>query len=112
MSFPELSITGYTCADLFMQETLLNASMNGLKYIIDETKQLPIVFIIGMPIRKDNQLFNCAVVIKSGKILGIVPKTYIPNYSEFYEARWFSSWRPEYTMDQIDILRRKSPIWY
>lgn len=104
LSFPELSITGYTCADLFLQETLLNSAIDGLEYIINETKSIPIVSIVGMPIRKCSQLFNCAVVIKSGKILGIVPKTYIPNYNEFYEARWFSSGKSDGIINDINIL--------
>ena len=86
---PELSITGYTCADLFFQDTLLTKAMKGLEKILEETKSLDLISIIGMPLRCDNQLFNVAVVVNKGKILGIVPKTYIPNYNEFYEKRWF-----------------------
>lgn len=88
---PELSLTGYTCGDLFLQNQLLNSSELALKTILEKTRKLDIISIIGMPIRHDNQLFNCAVVIQKGIILGIVPKTYIPNYSEFYEKRWFAS---------------------
>lgn len=91
VTFPELCLTGYTCADLFSQDKLITASLEGLKNIIDSTKELDIISIIGAPIISDNQLFNCAVVINKGKILGIVPKTYIPNYGEFYEKRWFST---------------------
>ena len=79
---PELSITGYTCADLFFQDVLLNDALKGLKKIIEETKDSKIISIIGIPLKCDNQLFNVAVVINKGKILGIVPKTYIPNYNE------------------------------
>ena len=86
---PELSITGYTCADLFFQDVLLKETLDGLKRILDETKNLKMISIIGMPLNCDNQLFNVAVLINKGKILGIVPKTYIPNYNEFYEKRWF-----------------------
>lgn len=89
--FPELSITGYTCADLFHQDVLLDGAISGLKTILDETSKLDIIAIIGMPLSLDNQLYNTAVVINKGNILGIVPKTYIPNYSEFYEKRWFAS---------------------
>ena len=88
---PELSITGYTCADLFFQDVLLNDALKGLKKIIEETKYSKIISIIGIPLKCDNQLFNVAVVINKGKILGIVPKTYIPNYNEFYEKRWFKT---------------------
>ena len=90
---PELSITGYTCADLFFQDVLINDSLEGLRRLLEETKDLNIISIIGMPLKCDNQLFNVAVVINKGSILGIVPKTYIPNYNEFYEKRWFSTSR-------------------
>lgn len=89
--FPELCITGYTCADLFNQKTLIKGSEDALNYLLNETKELNILIAVGMPIKADNQLFNCAVLIKSGMILGAVPKTYIPNYNEFYEKRWFAS---------------------
>lgn len=88
--FPELSLTGYTCADLFLNEHLLNRAIDGLKELRDYSKKIKGVFIVGVPIRKDNQLFNCGAVLENGHILGIVPKTYIPNYGEFYEKRWFS----------------------
>ena len=85
---PQLSLTGYTCGDLFFQEKLLKSAIDGLEIIIEETKNLDIVSIIGMPLRIENSLFNVAVVVQYGNILGIVPKTNIPNYTE--EARWFS----------------------
>lgn len=91
LTFPELSLTGYTCNDLFMQDVLLDSSLKALKEIKDFTKKIDQVIIIGMPLRHENQIFNVAVVIQKGEVLGIVPKTYIPNYSEFYEKRWFSS---------------------
>ncbi len=91
VTFPELCITGYTCADLFSQDILLNKALDGLKKILDETSKLDIISILGVPIVCDNQLFNCGVVINKGEVLGIVPKTYIPNYGEFYEKRWFST---------------------
>ncbi len=91
VTFPELCLTGYTCADLFSQDILITKSKDAIKEVMDETKGLDIISIIGAPIVCDNQLFNCAVVINKGEILGIVPKTYIPNYGEFYEKRWFST---------------------
>ena len=106
---PELSLTGYTCGDLFLQDQLLVDSENVLQKVLEETKSLDIISILGMPIRHDNQLFNCAVVIQNGKILGIVPKTYIPNYQEFYEARWFSSSRDLKT-NEVEILGQVVPI--
>ncbi len=89
--FPELSVTGYTCSDLFFQEELLSSSKEGIKRILEETKDLDIVSIVGVPVGIRNQLFNCGMVIHKGHILGIVPKTYIPNYNEFYEKRWFAT---------------------
>lgn len=91
VTFPELCLTGYTCADLFSQDILISKSKEAIKNVMDGTKSLDIISIIGAPIVCDNQLFNCAVVINKGEILGIVPKTYIPNYGEFYEKRWFST---------------------
>jgi len=88
--FPELSVTAYTCGDLFHQEVLLEESEKQLANILKKTGDTGIIALIGMPIRTDNQLFNCGVAIQKGKILGAVPKTYIPGYSEFYEERWFA----------------------
>ena len=89
-TFPELSLTGYTCADLFLNNHLLESAKDGLIELKKYTNDVKGVFIVGVPIRRDNQLFNCAAVLERGHILGIVPKTYIPNYGEFYEKRWFS----------------------
>ncbi len=106
---PELSLTGYTCSDLFLQDELLDLVEVALKYILDETKNLDIVSIIGMPIRCNNQLLNCAVVIENGNILGVVPKTYIPNYSEFYEKRWFTS-SVDLKNSEVNLLGKAVPI--
>ncbi|WP_295936915.1 NAD(+) synthase [uncultured Alistipes sp.] len=91
VAFPELALTGYTCADLLLQPTLLDAADNGLSLLAKTTRKLPLVVIAGAPLRHGSTLYNCAVVIAQGRVLGVVPKTYIPNYSEFYEMRWFSS---------------------
>lgn len=91
IAFPELCITGYTCGDLFAQQLLLEEAEMGLIHIISNTRQLDIIAILGMPIAMDGVLLNAAVVIQKGKILGVVPKTYLPNYKEFYEKRWFTS---------------------
>lgn len=107
--FPELCITGYTCQDLFEQDILLEKSEKSLNKILEYTKNLDIVCIIGMPIKSENQLFNTAVVIQKGKILGIVPKTFIPNYSEFYEKRWFASSKNA-NKKEIEILGQKVPF--
>ncbi len=107
--FPELSLTSYTLGDMFLQDTIISESKTALIKIVEETKELDIVSIIGLPIYACNQLFNCACVIEKGKILGIVPKTYIPNYSEFYEKRWFSSACNAYEKE-IDIGENKVPF--
>ena len=90
--FPEMTLTGYTCADLFFQQSLLQKSLEGLKTIIDCSASHPAVTaVIGLPVVLSGQMYNCAAVISGGKLHGLVPKTYLPNYSEFYERRWFSS---------------------
>ena len=89
-SFPELSITGYTCGDLFLQSSLLNEAESSVIKIAEDTKSLDIISIVGFPCAFMNSLYNCAAVIYKGDILGIVPKSNIPNYSEFYEARHFT----------------------
>jgi NAD+ synthase (glutamine-hydrolysing) len=91
MVFPELSVTGYTCADLFAQRRLLSAARTALGDILERTSGADVLAAVGMPIEADNQLFNCAVVMHAGKILGVIPKTFLPNYNEFYEKRWFAS---------------------
>ncbi len=106
---PELSLTGYTCQDLFLQDRLIDEAYVALKTILKETEKIDIISILGMPIRVDNQMFNCAVVINKGKILGIVPKTYVPNYSEFYEKRWFQS-SSNLISNEITILDQTVPI--
>ena len=88
--FPELCITGYTCGDLFLQRALLNSAEENLKVIIDETRELDCVILVGLPVRANSSLYNCAAVIYHGDLLGLVPKKYIPNYSEFYELRHFT----------------------
>ena len=91
LCLPELCITGYTCGDLFFSETLLNSAKNALKEITEYTAGLYPIVIVGVPLIYSSKLFNCAAVLSNGKILGIVPKTYLPNYAEFYEQRQFSS---------------------
>ena len=89
--FPELCITGYSCADLFGQTLLLEEAEIALMQIMNNTRQMDIISIVGMPLVVNSTLMNCAVVLQKGKILGIVPKTYLPNYKEFSEQRWFTS---------------------
>lgn len=89
--FPELCITGYTCGDLFAQQLLLQKAEMSLMKIMSNTRQFDIIGIVGMPVVVNSMVLNAAVVFQKGKILGIVPKTYLPNYKEFYEQRWFTS---------------------
>ena len=91
ITFPEMCITAYTCGDLFGQQLLLEEADMGLMQILNNTRQLDIISILGMPIAVNSTVINAAVVIQKGKILGVVPKTYLPNYKEFYEQRWFTS---------------------
>lgn len=91
ITFPELCITGYTCGDLFAQQLLLEEAELGLMQMLNSTRQLDIISIVGMPVVCEGHLLNAAVVIQKGRVLGVVPKTYLPNYKEFYEMRWFVS---------------------
>ncbi|MBU3091866.1 NAD(+) synthase [Clostridium sp. CF011] len=88
--FPELCITAYTCADLFLQHQLIEKSENAIKSLCEFSKNKDILIAVGSPLYYNNSLYNCAYIIFNGKLLGIVPKSYIPNYSEFYEKRWFT----------------------
>lgn len=90
VAFPELGVSAYTCDDLFHQRALLDACEDALQSILDASKQLDIAMIVGAPVRAEHKLFNCAIVIAGGFIRGVVPKSYLPNYGEFYEARQFS----------------------
>ena len=89
--FPELCITGYTCQDLFKEQLLLDRAEGAVITLLDFTRKLDIISIIGLPVIINGLLYNCAAVIQSGQLLGIIPKTYLPNYAEFYEKRWFAS---------------------
>lgn len=89
--FPELNLTAYSCGDLFGQRLLLEQAEMALMQVMNNTRQLDIISIVGMPVLLNSSLLNCAVVFQKGKILGVVPKSYLPNYKEFYEQRWFVS---------------------
>lgn len=107
--FPELSITGYSCGDLFAQSLLLNESLSSLKQLMDNTSNLDIISIVGLPFAYKNTLLNCAAVLHKGKLLGIINKTYIPNYKEFYEQRWFAS-SLVHPDTIIDLFGQKVPL--
>src|SRR5438552_16549276 len=87
--FPELCLTGYTCADLFHQPTLQRGAVEALGDIVNKSRFSGLA-VIGVPLVVDDRLFNCAALLHQGRVLGVVPKSYIPNYKEFYEIRWFA----------------------
>ena len=90
--FPELSLTGYTCGDLFQQDCLLDATLRALGMVAEATESINGVTVaIGLPLRFENAIYNCMAFISEGKIDAVIPKTFIPTYSEFYESRWFTS---------------------
>ena len=107
--FPELSVCGYTCGDLFNQPAFIKACENAVKKIAEATKEIKTLVFVGVPVEVNGKLYNCAVAINDGKILGIVPKTYLPNYGEFYERRHFSS-APE-RWDYIDYAGQESIVF-
>lgn len=88
--FPELFLTGYTCGDLFSQQLLLDKTDEALAWLLSQTEKCGTIGVVGLPLRAEGRLYNCAAVIRRGKVLGVVPKMYIPNVREFYEKRWFS----------------------
>ena len=93
LSLPELCLTGYTCGDLFLQDTLLQGAEEALGAVLEQTKKLDILAAVGLPVRNKwtGKLYNCAAVLCRGELLGLVPKLHLPNYGEFYERRWFAS---------------------
>ena len=91
--FPELSVTGYTCADLFFTQQLQQDALRGLEQICEFTREKPIIVLVGGPLKVDNNLYNCAFVMTDGEVVGVVPKINLPNTGEFYEKRWFTSGR-------------------
>ena len=106
--FPELCITGYTCADLFYQASLLDAAIRGLKKFLKETGKCSSLIVLGMPLRVDGLLLNCAVLCRRGRICGVVPKVHLPNTGEFYEQRWFSS-GVDFGEDSVNLLGAEVP---
>ena len=91
MVTPELCVTGYSCQDLFREQLLLDKAEEGILRLLDFTRKLDVIIIVGCPVVINSLLYNCAVMVQHGQVLGIVPKTYLPNYGEFYEKRWFAS---------------------
>src|SRR5260370_29042427 len=108
--FPELSLTGYTCADLFQQTVLQRSALSALEKVVEQGSSVfSGLAVVGLPFVVADRLFNCAAVFHAGRILGIVPKCYLPNYKEFYEERWFAPGANLPTRP-IDILGQKVPF--
>ncbi|NHZ63396.1 NAD(+) synthase [Massilia genomosp. 1] len=109
VAFPELGLSAYSCEDLFHQGALLDACEASLRTVVDASAQLPLALVVGLPLRVGHQLFNCGVVVAGGKILGAVPKSYLPNYGEFYEARQFSP-ADSAPCGQVELLGQSVPF--
>jgi NAD+ synthase (glutamine-hydrolysing) len=107
--FPELALTGYSCGDLFYQQSLLESVREGLKTLTTLSDQTGMILIVGAPVRQSGRLFNAAIVMSHGRICGVVPKTYLPNTQEFYEERWFSS-AADLVDDQLTWLDEAPPF--
>ena len=106
--FPELSITGYTCADLFFTQQLQKDALSALENVCAYTRNLPIIVIVGAPLKVDNNLYNCAFIMTDGEVVGVVPKINLPNTGEFYEKRWFSSGR-DVLEHNVNSIRPRIP---
>lgn len=105
-----MNLTGYSCGDLFGQSLLLEQAEMALMQVMNETRQLDIISIVGMPVTVNSTLMNCAVVLQRGKILGVVPKTYLPNYKEFYEQRWFAPSSAHVDNTMVRLCGQQVPV--
>ena len=106
--FPEFCLTGYTCGDLFLQRTLQQGALTGLQSVLDASKELDVVALVGLPLLVRGKLYNCAAVLCKGQLLGLVPKTYLPNYGEFYEKRQFTPGSTE--VEMIAVCGQQVPF--
>ncbi len=107
--FPELGLTGYTCADLFFQTPLIDGALTALKKVLEASRERKTVVVVGLPISAQGRLFNCAAVLQDGVLLGVVPKTYLPENREYYEKRWFSG-AHEFRGDSIKLFGQDVPF--
>ncbi len=106
--FPEFCLTGYTCGDLFLQRTLQQGALTGLQTLLDASRELDVVALVGLPLLVRGKLYNCAAVLCRGRLLGLVPKTYLPNYGEFYEKRQFTPGSTE--VETLTICGQQVPF--
>jgi len=109
VAFPELGLSAYSCDDLFHQRALLDGVLQALQSVVEASSRIPTAMVVGAPLRVDHQLFNCAIVVSGGVIRGVVPKSYLPNYGEFYEARQFSA-ADEAFSTEISLLGQQVPF--
>lgn len=109
VAFPELGLSAYTCDDLFHQRALLDSVLQGLAAVVEASRRIPAAMVVGAPLRVDHQLFNCAIVVAGGAIRGVVPKSYLPNYGEFYETRQFSA-ADEAVATEMTLLGQRVPF--
>jgi NAD+ synthase (glutamine-hydrolysing) len=107
--FPELGLSAYSNEDLFHQDALLDASLGGLARLVSESRKLPLLIAVGLPLRAEGRIFNCAVLLQRGRLLGVIPKTYLPNYREFYEKRHFAP-ATQARSDSIELLGEEVPF--
>ena len=108
--FPELCVTGYTCADLFYSDVLLSGALNALRKIADSTKNKKMLVFLGLPVKINGLIYNVAAAVNRGEVLCLIPKTHLPNYNEFYEKRWFSAWKQGVEGQTIDTPYFDKPL--
>ncbi|MEH6436192.1 NAD(+) synthase [Massilia sp. DD77] len=109
VAFPELGLSAYSCDDLFHQRALLDACLDGLAEIVEASRGMPLALVVGLPLRVNHMLFNCAAVVANGRVLGVVPKSFLPNYGEFYESRQFTP-ADCAAVDQIELFGEIVPF--
>jgi NAD+ synthase (glutamine-hydrolysing) len=109
VAFPELGLSAYTCDDLFHQRALLDACVRALGEVVEASRSLPLAMVVGLPLRVNHVLFNCAAVVAGGQVLGVVPKSYLPNYGEFYESRQFAP-ADCAAVDKVELLGADVPF--
>ena len=108
--FPEMSVTGYTCGDLFHNSLLLSETNSALEELRDSTLTVDALITVGAPVLKDGAIYNCAIVICRRRIVAVIPKTYIPNYNEFYEKRWWRAAAPKAPVSTVNICGEDVPF--